>query len=616
MSHAATAECPARSDASPVPGPLPQVSRSAVVLNAVLVVLLAVPVVSMAYRSRLSITNIDGVSYMGIARQYAAGDLGDAVNAYWSPLVSWLMAPFVRAGLGLTTSYVTVNALACVAILVLGAWLVLRVTRSGWAAAFTSAATTPVLLANVARQTPDLLVLLWFVAFVWVLLVADGARNGTLRRRIVVGAGLGALCAFGFFAKLFLVPVFVVVVPLWFALRWWQTDHRDRAALRRSGVLLTAALVALVVVAAPWVTALSLKYHTVTAGSSLVVNTESKFTDAADGPGDDYVFPLPPNATAFSPAEDRTPSVYDGRALTAPRTTQSADPAPTDGATASATTTLVGKLTYYVSQRLDALPYYQMRISSFAPFATWIGVLFAVGLLLRVVDTRRHTLAVVAAVATGVYWLGYAGIATVESFGGNARYYLPLFSGTVIIVATLLPDVWRRIGRGHLLRRVVAVAGCLLVLTASVTQNALGIAAPFSSVNGGSIGAEPLAVTGPTLRPDEPLVDALAARDAVLAGSLISGSNARGMVQLAFRFDAQVAGRDSQRYDITDPSFVGLLERAGVQYWLQFTPQDAVAPDLSAVGQVTEDFVIDSTCQDSKGAAVEPCRVQVVRVGG
>jgi len=608
MSHTAPAAHPARTG-----GATTRPTLRAVVLNLLLVVALSVPIVSMAYRSRALVTNIDGISYMGIARKYAEGDVTDAVNAYWSPMTSWLMAPFIRSGLGLTSAFLATNAVVCVAILVVSAWLVLRVTRNGWATAFTTAATAPVLLANVARQTPDLLVLLWFVGFVWMMLVADRARHGSRRRRIVVAAALGALCALGYFAKLFLVPVFVVVVPLWFAFRWWRTDHRDRAALRGSLVLVLTAAVAVVVVSAPWVVALSVKYHTVTAGSSLVVNTESKFTDAADGPDDDYVLPRPPDASAFSPAEDRTPSVFDGRALSAPRTT-TASRADTgdDEDRASTTTTLAGKLTYYVSQRLDALPYYQLRISSFAPFATWIGVLFAAALLFRLVDTRRHAFATVAAVATGVYWLGYAGIATVESFGGNARYYLPLASGTVIMVAALLPDAWHRIGRGRTVRRVLAVVACLLVVTASVTQNALGLAAPFSSVFGGSIGAPPLQVAGPTVRQEEPLVEALRAHHTIPRDSRIAGSNARAMAQLAFRLDAHVSGTDSQRYDIQDPSFVRLLHRADVRYWLQFTPEDAQPKDLTGAGTVVDEVVVDTTCQDVKGADVEPCRVQVV----
>lgn len=56
---------------------------------------------AVAYHNRLGVTNVDGISYMGIAREYANGWLPDAINAYWSPMVSWMMAPFIAAGLGM-----------------------------------------------------------------------------------------------------------------------------------------------------------------------------------------------------------------------------------------------------------------------------------------------------------------------------------------------------------------------------------------------------------------------------------------------------------------------------------------------------------------------------------
>jgi hypothetical protein len=36
----------------------------------------------------------DGISYIFIAKYYAAGNWFDAINGYWSPLYSWLMTPF------------------------------------------------------------------------------------------------------------------------------------------------------------------------------------------------------------------------------------------------------------------------------------------------------------------------------------------------------------------------------------------------------------------------------------------------------------------------------------------------------------------------------------------
>ncbi len=40
----------------------------------------------------------DGISYINIAVKYAHGNWAQAINGFWSPLVSWLMAPFIFAG--------------------------------------------------------------------------------------------------------------------------------------------------------------------------------------------------------------------------------------------------------------------------------------------------------------------------------------------------------------------------------------------------------------------------------------------------------------------------------------------------------------------------------------
>jgi hypothetical protein len=40
-------------------------------------------------------TTPDGISYLSVASEYASGHFRDAVNLYWSPLFSWLIAPLI-----------------------------------------------------------------------------------------------------------------------------------------------------------------------------------------------------------------------------------------------------------------------------------------------------------------------------------------------------------------------------------------------------------------------------------------------------------------------------------------------------------------------------------------
>ncbi len=45
------------------------------------------------------ILDVDGIGYIGAAKQYLAGNFKLAVNGYWSPLHSWIIVPFMKAGI-------------------------------------------------------------------------------------------------------------------------------------------------------------------------------------------------------------------------------------------------------------------------------------------------------------------------------------------------------------------------------------------------------------------------------------------------------------------------------------------------------------------------------------
>ncbi len=40
----------------------------------------------------------DGISYIGIAQKYLAGDFSNAINGCWGPMISWLLVPFLAVG--------------------------------------------------------------------------------------------------------------------------------------------------------------------------------------------------------------------------------------------------------------------------------------------------------------------------------------------------------------------------------------------------------------------------------------------------------------------------------------------------------------------------------------
>ncbi|WNY34754.1 hypothetical protein Q9Q99_06035 [Curtobacterium flaccumfaciens] len=385
----------------------------------------------MAYHNRLGVTNVDGISYMGIAREYANGWLPDAINAYWSPLVSWMMAPFVALGLGLQTAFAIVNCFAAAVVLGIGGWLVWSQNHRIVPALVFMVTAIPALMSAVPVQTPDLLVVAGVVGFLWALRWADQALHGSTRARVVSGAVLGAVAALGYFTKLFLLPVAIGAVILWLLLRVWSARRRHEP-VRHWWTAPVATIVVFVVVIAPWVGALTAKYDTVTLGSSLSVNIGSKFDDG--GRATDWPFlPVPPNDHAFSPNEDFTPSVYKQGPMDNP------DPAVVPPATSSSSDDTAPKVTkesgiaaragYYLHERMLALPYYLQKISTFAPFAAPIALLFAAALVIGVVRFRRYAFTCIVAATTLVYFVGYGMITSSSSGGGNA-----------LLLAALLPD--------------------------------------------------------------------------------------------------------------------------------------------------------------------------------
>ena len=61
--------------------------------------------------------NPDGIAYLRIARYYAEGNLRAAVNGCWSPLLCWMLAPLIRAGLQEMIAFRLLNILLAASLL-------------------------------------------------------------------------------------------------------------------------------------------------------------------------------------------------------------------------------------------------------------------------------------------------------------------------------------------------------------------------------------------------------------------------------------------------------------------------------------------------------------------
>lgn len=227
------------------------------------------------YRLQL---NPDAVSYFTIAEEYWKRAIPDAINGAFSPLYSWLLAPLLAMGIGgpLAARMLAIPIGAAVV------WLSDQLGKKLDLAADMGGAIRLALVILAAAlgaivMTPDLLATAITLAYLLVL-----CCDGYLRRP-VLWLCAGVLGTLMFLAKAyvmwFFVGHFILIHLIWLA--------REKNMRMRIAVAVIAGLVVFAITSAPWVAALSWKYH------HFALNTTGQYNHAIEAPG----------ATDFPPGE-------------------------------------------------------------------------------------------------------------------------------------------------------------------------------------------------------------------------------------------------------------------------------------------------------------------------
>ena len=239
--------------------------------------------------------NPDALSYISIAQHYRDGFWADAVNAYWSPLYSWLLLPPLFLGCEALLATKIVN-FALGLVVLGGSWRLADVM--GLSTPFRRIlvfALVPITLQwGFSVISPDLLTTALLLPFLALVLRPDFLNKPL----ICVSAGLcGGLA---YLSKAYALP-FVVVVFLMCALWQMLAIHRTAGTVARGAAGFFAGLGTLTV---PWVAAISHAYQRLTLG------TAGHFNFAVIGPHS-FWFPMltlgmfaPSNQHAFSAWED------------------------------------------------------------------------------------------------------------------------------------------------------------------------------------------------------------------------------------------------------------------------------------------------------------------------
>jgi hypothetical protein len=249
------------------------------------------------------LTGADQISYITIAQKYARGQLGQAVNGYWSPLFSWLLAPFLMLGLEAVAASKILTLLTAVLLL----WNLSRLSRQYHLTfplrMIALLAMGPILLLCFVfiNSGPDILVAALILGYLAVLL-----DPGYLDRPYSwLATGLWAGLAF--LAKsyaLFFGVLFILCIHGVFFI--WS---RTAMVRKRVVVRLLAVLLVFLCVSGPWISAISLKYHGLMLSSTMRTSLYlvlSPRGDTGSHPTKKGGLFAPPNPTAVCTWEDPT----------------------------------------------------------------------------------------------------------------------------------------------------------------------------------------------------------------------------------------------------------------------------------------------------------------------
>lgn len=237
--------------------------------------------------------NPDGVSYISIAQKYLRGEFQDAINGYWGPLYSWLLMPFLGAGMD---PLLAARILGGVLGLGVFAGLALLANHFGLSraarGAVTLAAVPMTLFFSVYGVMPDLLLTVLLLVYLSLVLRLDHRRAGH-------GLWIGGVGGLAYLTKSYALPFFLVHLALMGVCQWRYAQ--DQSGRRRIVRNVLCAVLVFSLIGGAWIGLLTAKYGQLTWSTSGSYNLQQLAPTALPP---HVGLRNPPNETAVSAWED------------------------------------------------------------------------------------------------------------------------------------------------------------------------------------------------------------------------------------------------------------------------------------------------------------------------
>ena len=241
----------------------------------------------------------DGLSYITIAQEYTIPSFSNAINGYWSPLFSWLLAPFLF--FGSTKMYIIHSAKILSLIIGFFTLIGIKFLFSKFVSRNMGNISVLVMIPSVLYFafyliTPDLLIACILLFYLGVLF--DHKFSYNLRYGIACGF-LGALAYFSkSFAFIFFILHFIIL-NIFFYFNEFDCDKKNKI---KKNLLL--GLTVFLVLSGIWIVLISDKYHELTIGTSGTYNQNLVGPESQGHPPLYQGLMAPPNKYALSSWED------------------------------------------------------------------------------------------------------------------------------------------------------------------------------------------------------------------------------------------------------------------------------------------------------------------------
>lgn len=278
-------------------------SRSSV---AALVIVLIIYSLLSIYSHQHTRLTADTMLYFSLAQKYVSGDLINAVNGYWGPLLAWLLVPFLFFGISDITAINTLDLIIGI-LTIYGVWVLsFKFELTEKIRSVMLLALCPIVLRFSIVQPMDFLLLCLLVYYLCIIFDPDYSN------RPYHGMFSGVLGALAYLTKAYALPFFIVHF-LGMSILHYFKDPAKRNNILKSAV---AGFILFSLISGAWIVTISDKYDHFTFSTMTKTNFNSPGPDAMGG-GLEFGVPVfykglyaPPNETAFVVWED--PSNLEG----------------------------------------------------------------------------------------------------------------------------------------------------------------------------------------------------------------------------------------------------------------------------------------------------------------